>query len=142
MKPVQPKKKYIPTLPKDFQEVLMTTEMELHQGLNVPILRKLVYLYTRGMQYYDLVHKDKFRQFYSDKLIALLTRKDVEQFLDKNPINFDDKKDLDKLFSTPQNKQAPTQVAQTPTSLPNNSDNKVNKEKTNPEEDKDDILTQ
>jgi hypothetical protein len=135
-------KKFIAKLPDDFQEVLMTSEMELQEGLTVPILRKLVYLYTRGMQYYDLVHKDKFRQFYSDKLIALLTRKDVEQFLDKNPINFDDKKDLDKLFSTPQKKQAPTQVAQTPTSLPNNSDNKVNKEKTNPEEDKDDILTQ
>ena len=85
MKPVQPKKKYIPTLPKDFQEVLMTTEMELHQGLNVPILRKLVYLYTRAMQYYDLSRKEKFREFYSDKLVSLLTRKDVEQFLDKNP---------------------------------------------------------
>ena len=102
-------KKYIAKLPDDFQEVLMASEMELQEGLTVPILRKLVYLYTRGMQYYDLVHKDKFRQFYSDKLIALLTRKDVESFLDQNPINFDDKKDLDKLFSTSQKKTAPTQ---------------------------------
>ena len=98
MKTIQPKKKYIASLPKDFQEVLMSTEMDLHQGLNVPILRKLVYLYTRAMQYYDLVHKEKFREFYSDKLISLLTRKDVEKFLDKNPINFEDKEDLDLLF--------------------------------------------
>ena len=97
-------KKFVAKLPDDFQEVLMTSEMELQEGLTVPILRKLVYLYTRGMQYYDLVHKDKFRQFYSDKLVNLLTRKDVEQFLDKNPINFDDKKDLDKLFATTQKK--------------------------------------
>ena len=98
MKTIQPKKKYVASLPKDFQEVLMSTEMDLHQGLNVPILRKLVYLYTRAMQYYDLVHKEKFREFYSDKLISLLTRKDVEKFLDKNPINFEDKEDLDLLF--------------------------------------------
>ena len=104
MKRHQTCKRFIAKLPPDFQEVLMTSEMELQEGLNVPILRKLVYLYTRGMQYYDLVHKDKFRQFYSDKLIALLTRKDVEAFLDQNPINFDDKKDLDKLFSTSQKK--------------------------------------
>ena len=99
-------KKFVAKLPEDFQEVLMTSEMELQEELTVPILRKVVYLYTRGMQYYDLIHKDKFRQFYSDKLVSLLTRKDVEQFLDKNPINFDDKNDLDKLFSQPQNKQS------------------------------------
>ena len=98
MKTIQSKKKYIASLPKDFQEVLMSTEMDLQQGLNVPILRKLVYLYTRAMQYYDLVHKEKFREFYNDKLVSLLTRKDVEKFLDKNPINFEDKDDLDLLF--------------------------------------------
>ena len=108
-------KKFVAKLPDDFQEVLMTSEMELQEGLNVPILRKLVYLYTRGMQYYDLIHKDKFRQFYSDKLVSLLTRKDVEQFLDKNPINFDDKKDLDKIFSQPQKKTTTTSTnAQSP----------------------------
>ena len=46
MKSVPVKKKYVATLPSDFQEVLMSSEMELQQGLNVPILRKLVYLYT------------------------------------------------------------------------------------------------
>ena len=98
------KKKYIPKLPKDFQELLIASELELKKGITVQSLRTLVYLYTRGMQYYDLVHKDNFRQFYSEQLVSLLTRKDVEQFLDKNPINFDDKKDLDKLFSE-QNKK-------------------------------------
>ena len=98
MNPTKPKKKFIASLPSDFQEVLMSTELEISKGLNVPILRKLVYLYTTGMEYYDLVHKEKFREFYSDKLVNLLTRKDVEKFLDKNPINFDDKDDLDLLF--------------------------------------------
>ena len=63
MKRYRTAKKFIARLPDDFQEVLMAAEMELQEGLNVPILRKLVYLYTKGMQYYDLVHKDKFRQF-------------------------------------------------------------------------------
>ena len=117
-------KRFVAKLPEDFQEVLMTTEMELQQGLTVPILRKLVYLYTRGMQYYDLVHKDQFRQFYSDKLVSLLTRKDVEQFLDKNPINFDDKKDLDQLYSAPQKEQnASSQSPQKPPLVSKNTDN-------------------
>ena len=104
MKPVKQKKKYVANLPADFQEVLMSTEMELQQGLNVQILRKLVYLYTRGMQYYDLIHKDKFKQFYSDKLVSLLTRKNVENFLDKNPINFEVRDDLDILFQSKEKK--------------------------------------
>jgi len=110
MKRLNTTKKFIAKLPSDFQEVLMTTEMELQEGLKVPVLRKLVYLYTRGMEYYDLVHKDKFRQFYSDKLVSLLTRKDVEKFLDENPIDFDDKKDLDKLFAAPQPKKLSSSV--------------------------------
>jgi hypothetical protein len=57
------------------------------------------------MQYYDLSRKEKFREFYSDKLVSLLTRKDVEQFLDKNPINFDDQKDLDLLFPPQEQKK-------------------------------------
>ena len=85
-------------LPADYQEVLVANEMELEEKISVEVLRKLVYLYTRGMQYYDLAHKEKFRKFYSDKLVSLLTRKDIIDFLDKNPINFDEKTDLDKLF--------------------------------------------
>ena len=92
------------TLPEDFQEVLMTNEMELQNGITVEVLRKLVYLYTRGMEYYDLAGKEKFRVFYSDKLVNLLTRKDIVEFLDKNTVNFEDKEDLDKLFSQPQKK--------------------------------------
>jgi len=119
MNPTKPKKKFIASLPSDFQEVLMTTELEISKGLNVPILRKLVYLYTTGMEYYDLVHKEKFREFYSDKLVNLLTRKDVEKFLDKNPINFDDKGDLDLLFS-PKNQNTDDKKAQR-----NNEDNNI-----------------
>ena len=130
-------KRFVAKLPDDFQEVLMVSEMELQEGLTVPILRKLVYLYTRGMQYYDLIHKDKFRQFYSDKLVSLLTRNDVEQFLDKNPINFEDKKDLDKLFSTPQEKQVPSKDSTIPKNEPKKSNivkgntNNINNTKNN-----------
>ena len=92
------------SLPEDFQEVLMTNEMELQNGITVEVLRKLVYLYTRGMEYYDLCRKEKFRVFYSDKLTNLLTRPDIVEFLDKNKINFENKDDLDKLFSQPQKK--------------------------------------
>ena len=49
MNPIKPKKKFIASLPSDFQEVLMTIEMEINKGLTVTILRKLVYLYTTGM---------------------------------------------------------------------------------------------
>jgi hypothetical protein len=119
MNPTKPKRKYVASLPPDFQEVLMTLEMEINKGLNVPILRKLVYLYTRGMQYYDLVHKEKFREFYSDKLVSLLTRKDVENFLDKNPINFEDKEDLDLLF------QSKTPKKEEKTEQENNEENNI-----------------
>jgi hypothetical protein len=42
--------------------------------------------------------------------VSLLTRKDVEKFLDENPIDFDDKKDLDKLFANPQPKKLSSSV--------------------------------
>ena len=100
--------RYHYSLPDDFQEVLMTNEMELQNGITVEILRKLVYLYTLGMEYYDLHHKEKFRVFYSDKLVNLLSRKDIIEFLDKNKINFEDNKDLYKLFSEPKKKTKKT----------------------------------
>ena len=113
-------KKYKDKLPEDFQEVLMSTEMELEEGLTVPVLRKLVYLYTRGMQYYDLEHKEKFRKFYNEKLVSLLTRKDVVQFLEENKIDFEDKKDLDKIFSSPSPKRHLTPTKKSPMSKTEN----------------------
>ena len=77
-------------LPVEFQEVLVTHEIKLNDGLTVDVLRKLVYLYTMGMEYYNLKKKKDLEKFYHDKLNQLLTRKDVEEFLDKNPINFAD----------------------------------------------------
>ena len=63
MNPIKPKKKFIGSLPSYFQDVLMIIEMEINKGLTVPILLKLLYLYTTGMEYYDLVHKVKIREF-------------------------------------------------------------------------------
>lgn len=97
--------KFDKSLPPDYQEVLVANEMELQEGITVEVIRKLVYLYTRGMEYYDLTGKDKFRKFYNDKLISLLTRPDIVQFLDKNPIDFESREDLDHLFSIPNTKK-------------------------------------
>ena len=60
---VKSNKKYIANLPPNFQEVLMTSEMELQQGLNVQILRKLVYLYTRGSNIMILFTKKNSNNF-------------------------------------------------------------------------------
>ena len=85
-------------LPPDYQEVLVIHEIQLSKGLSTDILRKMVYLYTTGMEYYNIMKKKPLEQFYNDKLLALLTRPDVIEFLDKHPINFNDHSDLD-LFS-------------------------------------------
>lgn len=91
-------------LPPDYQEVLALHEIELSKSLNTDILRKMVYLYTIGMEYYNITKKPQLEKFYNDKLIGLLTRPDVLDYLDKNPINFNEYSDLN-MFK-PQNQNA------------------------------------
>ena len=87
-------------LPSDYQEVLVIHEIELSKGLSTDIIRKMVYLYTIGMEYYNIIKKPSLEKFYNDKLIGLLTRSDVLAFLDKNPININDHSNLN-LFNQP-----------------------------------------
>ena len=75
-------------LPIDYQEVLDTHEVLLGKGINTDILRKMVFLYTIAMEYYNLTKKQELEQYYNNKLISLLTRPDVLAFLDDNPIDF------------------------------------------------------
>ena len=89
-----PSKKRIPKLPENFQEVLATYEMNLNEGITVDIIRNLIYIYTIGMEYYDNVHKEKLQKFYSDKITQLYSREDVIEFLDKNPIDLNNREGI------------------------------------------------
>ena len=75
-------------LPVGYQEVLDTHEILLSKGINTDILRKMVYLYTIAMEYYNLTKKKELEEYYNNKLVTLLTRPDVLAFLDDNPIDF------------------------------------------------------
>ena len=86
-------------LPIGYQEVLDTHEILLSKGINTDILRKMVYLYTIAMEYYNLTKKKELEQYYNNKLIALLTRADVLAFLDDNPIDFNNNSNLN-IFSS------------------------------------------
>ena len=89
-----PSKKRIPKLPENFQEVLATYEMNLNEGITVDIIRNLIYIYTIAMEYYDNVHKEKLQKFYSDKITQLYSREDVIEFLDKNPIDLNNREGI------------------------------------------------
>ena len=89
-----PSKKRTPKLPENFQEVLATYEMNLNEGITVDIIRNLIYIYTIGMEYYDNVHKEKLQKFYSDKITQLYSREDVIEFLDKNPIDLNNREGI------------------------------------------------
>ena len=89
-----PSKKRTPKLPENFQEVLATHEMNLNEGITVDLIRNLIYIYTIGMEYYDYVHKDKLQMFYSNKISELLSRKDIIDFLDKNPVDFNTRENI------------------------------------------------
>ncbi|MCQ2818502.1 MAG: hypothetical protein MJ252_14635 [archaeon] len=98
------KQKQNSALPARFQEVLVESEIQLAEGLTVDVLKKLVYLYTLAMNHYNLEGKIKMQQFYSDKLLGLLTRPDVAEFLDKNQVNINDHSNLN-LFPEEKNKE-------------------------------------
>ena len=80
-------------LPVGYQEVLDTHEILLSKGINTDIIRKMVYLYTIAMEYYNLTKKKELEEYYNNKLITLLTRPDVLAFLDDNPIDFNSSND-------------------------------------------------
>ena len=104
MKPVQ-QKKICCKFTHRFQRSINVSRNGASKRFKHSNPSKLVYLYTLGLQYYDFIHKDKFKQFYSDKLVSFLTRKNVENFLDKNPINIEERDDLDLFFPSKEKKE-------------------------------------
>jgi hypothetical protein len=96
-------------LPPNFQEQMMNCELEFQNELNETNIRKLIYVYTLGMQYYNLKEKEEFENYYRNKLNNLLLNENVINFLDTHKVDLSKKVDLN-IFSQ---------------SVPNNSNSKI-----------------
>ena len=96
-------------LPPNFQEQMMNCELEFQNELNETNIRKLIYVYTLGMQYYNLKEKEEFENYYRNKLNNLLLNENVINFLDTHKVDLSKKVDLN-IFSQ---------------NVPNNSNSKI-----------------
>ena len=85
-------------LPPNFQEQMMNCELEFQNELNETNIRKLIYVYTLGMQYYNLKDKEEFENYYRTKLNNLLLNEKVITYLDTHKVDLSKKVDLD-IFS-------------------------------------------
>ena len=85
-------------LPKNFQEKLINCELEFQNELNETNIRKLLYLYTLGMQHYNIIGKKDFEKYYKTKLNNLLLNESVINYLDTHKVDLTKKVDLN-LFS-------------------------------------------
>ena len=80
-------------LPPNFQEQMMNCELEFQAELNETNIRKLIYVYTLGMQYYNLKEKEEFENYYRNKLNKLLNE-NVVNYLDSHKVDLSKKVDL------------------------------------------------
>ena len=87
-------KKSIMELPPNFQEQMMNCELEFQSELNETNIRKLIYVYTLGMQYYNLKEKEEFENYYRNKLNNLLLNENVINYLDSHKVDLSKKVDL------------------------------------------------
>ena len=85
-------------LPPNFQEEMMNCELEFQNELNETNIRKLIYVYTLGMQYYNLKEKEDFENYYRNKLNNLLLNEKVIKYLDTHQVDLSKKVDLN-IFS-------------------------------------------
>ena len=85
-------------LPPNFQEEMMNCELEFQSQINETNIRKLIYVYTLGMQYYNLKDKEEFENYYRTKLNNLLLNEKVITYLDTHKVDLSKKVDLD-IFS-------------------------------------------
>ena len=85
-------------LPPNFQEQMMNCELEFQNELNETNIRKLIYVYTLGMQYYNLKDKEEFENYYRTKLNNLLLNEKVITYLDTHKVDLSKKVNLD-IFS-------------------------------------------
>ena len=81
-------------LPPNFQEQVMNCELEFQAELNETNIRKLIYVYTLGMQYYNLKEKEEFENYYRNKLNNLLLNENVINYLDTHQVDLSKKVDL------------------------------------------------
>ena len=81
-------------LPKNYQEQLINCELEFQNELNETNIRKLLYLYTLGMQHYNITGKKDFEKYYKTKLNNLLLNESVINYLDTHNVDLTKKVDL------------------------------------------------
>lgn len=81
-------------LPPNFQEEMMNCELEFQNEINETNIRKLIYVYTIGMQYYNLQEKEGFENYYRNKLNDLLLNEKVTTYLDTHQVDLSKKVDL------------------------------------------------
>ena len=81
-------------LPPNFQEEMMNCELEFQSEINENNIRKLIYVYTLGMQYYNLKEKSDFENYYKNKLNKLLLDENVIKYLDTHKVDLTKKVDL------------------------------------------------
>ena len=81
-------------LPPNFQEEMMNCELESQHEINETNIRKLIFVYTLGMQYYNLQEKDEFENYYRNKLNDLLLNEKVTTYLDTHKVDLSKKVDL------------------------------------------------
>ena len=81
-------------LPPNFQEEMMNCEMNFKSEINETNIRKLIYVYTLGMQYYNLKEKKDFENYYRNKLNNLLLDENVIKYLDTHEVDLSKKVDL------------------------------------------------
>ena len=84
----------IKILPPNFQEEMMNCELEFQNEINETNIRKLIYVYTLGMQYYNLQEKEEFENYYRNKLNNLLLNENVTTYLDTHKVDLSKKVDL------------------------------------------------
>ncbi len=81
-------------LPPNFQEEMMNCELEFQSEINETNIRKLIYVYTLGMQHYNLKEKKEFENYYRNKLNNLLLNENVIKYLDTHEVDLSKKVDL------------------------------------------------
>ena len=111
-------------LPKNYQEQLINCELEFQNELNETNIRKLLYLYTLGMQHYNIIGKKDFEKYYKTKLNYLLLNESVINYLDTHNVDLTKKVDLN-LFDIKKNDSNNSGGVNTSgTNSQNNSDQK------------------
>ena len=81
-------------LPPNFQEEMMNCELEFQEGINEDIIRKLMYIYTLGMQYYNINEKAGYEKYYRNKLNNLLLNDNVITYLDTHQVDLSKRVEL------------------------------------------------